>query len=264
MTKTSSPRLVSRAHFQKELDSIADWYSYSGRLPAKLLEQHFHTYLELTFQPDRYEIITGGTGRHCCESFVKIAKLYGGIGEETIEWFISAYQAFPDSILGIKLPVDRIDHAASPTLYVRSKCSRDTVFTWLLDCGMSAGVLNALAESMKDNNCFYGLGFTESEGRTLVKTYTIDQVDAATTGFVSYRIHDNKILPVRKEYLPEVPIDEFQPPTSRWAELVDFLESIMNYRTAGHLGYEVDRHGISHLKIYVERIGAIPTDFEAK
>jgi hypothetical protein len=156
---------------------------------------------------------------------------------------------------------------APPSLYVRSKCEKEKVFSFLLDAGVSCSVLKELSDKMISNDRCYGLGFSELDNAPLIKTYTLDQVgekNAHRLGFRSHRLSREKMLPVWKEYLPDTPIELFDPPSRDWDELLQFLISEMRFHTAGHIGYERDIHGIAHAKIYVERKGAIPTDFGAR
>ena len=101
-----------------------------------------------------------------------------------------------------------------------------------------------------------------------LKTYTIENVDAGNKetvpGFVSHRLHQGTLSREHKTYLPEVSLYNFQPEVEPLKALRDFLLFQMHYSQAGHIGMLHLAEELTEYKIYVERMGGIPTDFSAR
>ena len=60
----------------RELERVAEWYSMPlGRRDPDLeeLKPFLDDYLELTFQPNRFEVIAGGSGVEASEVFCRVA-----------------------------------------------------------------------------------------------------------------------------------------------------------------------------------------------
>jgi hypothetical protein len=140
----------------------------------------------------------------------------------------SAAARWPDAITGIKLELT----GGEPTLYIRP------VSPWAEGGEWVAGVPPA--------RTLYGLGFQGD----IIKTYAL-----APAGFVSYRIANGEVLEEHKDYRADVAWDAIAWPDDRWAAL-GALGRALGFRTAGHVGQTT----AGTRKLYVERVGAIPTD----
>ena len=64
-----------------------------------------------------------------------------------------------------------------------------------------------------------------------------------------------------KYYLPDVNLAAWTPPTARLATIREALLAEPDLRVAGNIGVHI---GTQAYKIYVEQVGAIPTDFSAR
>ena len=149
--------------------------------------------------------------------------------------FRAAAARWPDAITGIKLGPQE-----EPTLYIRPVCPWDEGVAWL------AGEIGAVATRIPPSRTLYGLGF---QGE-LVKTYAL-----APGGFVSYRIAGDELQREHKAYRADVAWDAIDWPDPRWTEIAA-LGRTLGFRNAGHVGETSD----GERKIYVERVGGIPTD----
>jgi hypothetical protein len=152
--------------------------------------------------------------------------------------FLGAAARFPAAILGAKIDPRRHDE---PTLYVRTVCPWDDGIAWL------SRALELDLSRVPPARTLYGLGF---QGE-IVKTYSL-----AGDGFVSWRLDRGGLLGEHKEYRAEVEWSAIRWPDARWAQVGD-LGRALGFRTAGHVGTS---SGSGELKVYVERVGAIPTD----
>lgn len=152
----------------------------------------------------------------------------------------SAAARWPDAITGIKLdPTGREE----PTLYVRTLCPWTEGIAWL---EREVGVI---ATRLPPSRTLYGLGFQGD----IVKTYAL-----APDGFVSFRIAGEQLQREHKDYRADVAWDAIDWPDSRWTAVAT-LGRALGFRTAGHVG---ESSG-GERKIYVERVGGIPTDRSA-
>jgi hypothetical protein len=146
--------------------------------------------------------------------------------------FRGAAERWPRAILGIKLE-------AQPTLYVRTVCPWAEGAAWLDQIGLDGA-------AVPPARTLYGLGFQGD----IVKTYALTD-----GGFVSFRLDGEGLRRERKEYRADVDWSEIAWPDSRWAALGE-LGRALGFGRAGHVA--LDSGG--QMKIYVERVGAIPTD----
>ncbi len=149
--------------------------------------------------------------------------------------FLAAAKRWPDAITGIKL--DPSGHE-DPTLYIRPLCPWADGLAWL-----ARDIIDPAR--IPPARTLYGLGFQGD----IVKTYAL--VDE---GFVSYRIRGDE-LREHKEYRADVAWDAIEWPDARWAA-IGTLGRSLGFRVAGHVGATAS----GERKIYVERVGAIPTD----
>lgn len=148
--------------------------------------------------------------------------------------FLAAARRWPDAITGIKL--DPSGHE-EPTLYIRPLCPWSDGLAWLARDLDPARIPPA--------RTLYGLGFQGD----IVKTYAL--VD---DGFVSHRIGGDG-LREHKEYRADVAWDAIEWPDARWSA-IGALGRALGFRVAGHVGETKN----GERKVYVERVGAIPTD----
>jgi hypothetical protein len=150
---------------------------------------------------------------------------------------ISAAARWPDAITGIKLdPTGREE----PTLYVRALCPWTEGIAWL------EREVGPVAARIPPSRTLYGLGFQGD----VIKTYAL-----AADGFVSFRIAGETLRREHKDYRADVAWDAIDWPDRRWTAVAT-LGRALGFRTAGHVG---ESSG-GERKIYVERVGAIPTD----
>ncbi|MDQ3336574.1 MAG: hypothetical protein M4D80_15510 [Myxococcota bacterium] len=148
-----------------------------------------------------------------------------------------AVARWPDAITGIKLdPTGREE----PTLYVRPLCPWDEGVAWL------EREVGGVATRIPPSRTLYGLGFQGD----LVKTYAL-----APDGFVSYRIAGDELYREHKDYRADVAWDTIDWPDDRWTA-IGALGRVLGFRNAGHVG---ETSG-GERKLYVERVGGIPTD----
>ena len=98
----------------------------------------------------------------------------------------------------------------------------------------------------------YGLGFTMCGAELRVKTYVLDDV-AGHVGFRSVRATAHGVEDDDRLYEAEAPISTTSPVARRAA-------NVLGVNVLGHVARSARRG----TKVYVERIGAIPTDARAR
>jgi len=67
-----------------------------------------------------------------------------------------------------------------------------------------------------------------------------------------------------KYHLTNVSWDEVSFPSSQWQKLADFAKNNMKYQEMSYFGVLEQPEGPPDLKLYIERVGAIPTQYKAK
>lgn len=223
------------------------------------LAPHLASYAEVVLTEGGLELITGGTGAAVAAGLARIADTHGAVASER---FLRCQEWFPDRMLGLKLCVG---HAASaPTLYVRTMAPVTEVLDLVAALPHHRAAVPALARELSQNRILYGLGFGKaSSGEPLLKTYTLADVSACglskRPGFVSLRASGARVEREAKRYLPDL----------AWGELPEAdhlarLRSLIPVDHVGHLGV-IERPGRApEIKIYVERVGAIASDWSAR
>lgn len=169
----------------------------------------------------------------------EVLAMWAGGGAAT-ERLLEAARRWPAAITGIKLDLGGLE---APTLYVRTMTPWAEGLFWLLQRGLPALEVPAA-------RTLYGLGF---QGE-VVKTYSL-----APDGFVSWRLDRLGCHPEHKTYKAEVPWRELRWPDERWAS-IGALGEALGFAVAGHVG---ERSDTLERKVYVERVGGIPTDHRA-
>jgi hypothetical protein len=259
-----------------EVRTIAGFHALEKAPAEELLRHvtpHLERYAELVLCVDGLEVVTGGDGPGIAASLASIAASQGA-SEHTTAEFERGARAFPGSVLGLKVGLG--PKARRPTLYVRAKTGLARGLDFLRGDPDRARALPELEAAFRRDgtSTLYGLGFLDTELGPLVKTYTIADVPAdpvlgqgpTLPGFVSYRLGRVRLSREVKRYLPELDWSELRRhlPSLRWRAIADFAERELGWTRAGHLGVVREDDGHAELKVYVERIGAIPTDFSAR
>ena len=124
-------------------------------------------------------------------------------------------------------------------MYVRPTCAWSDGVAFLAAHGIDASAVPGA-------RTLYGLGFQGD----VVKTYAL-----TPDGFVSWRIDASGLREDSKLYRAEVAWDELDWPDARWAR-IGALGRELGFARAHHLG----ESSAGERKLYVERIGGIPTD----
>ncbi|HZS35938.1 MAG TPA: hypothetical protein VFF06_03880 [Polyangia bacterium] len=280
---------VTCADVRREVRALAAFHGLDAAAVEEALEDvapHLYAYAEIVLAERGFELITGGRGRAAAESLAAIASRHGAPAAVCAA-FLDCERAFPGELLGLKLAFDANVKPISPSgtkvkpislsaekvkpisLYVRTQAPLDEGLAFLGRLPSLAPAVPLLARALEENRVLYGLGFFAAEGGGLgVKTYTIGDVPLPdgghAPGFLSRRIAAGRVIAEVKRYLPDVDWSRLEVPSDRWRALVDFAGGELGYRRAGHFGIVEREHGAPELKLYVERIGAIPTDFAAR
>ena len=256
------------AVFEEELAAISEFYGLAFpeiKAAASPVFAWFEKYWEMVFAENSFELITAGNGRDFAEKTAAIATELA-LSQKTTTLFQNCCQAFPKAIIGIKLCFSAHQQIA-PTVYVRTKTDIQKGLNFLAQ-HLNKAEMDVLQAALSKNQTLYGLGFSEKNGRLYLKTYTIEDVETPENkivpGFVSHRMHEEKLSKEHKTYLPEVSLYEFEPESEPLQQLRDFLLFQMQYSHAGHIGMLFQNDRLAEYKIYVERVGGIPTDFSAK
>jgi hypothetical protein len=251
--------------FDISIGKICGYYQVEeGRVRSKLepLAAHFQNYCEMAFSTDGFEFITTGTGIDFMNEVSRYA-LSCGLSVETVNLFAKCFEQFPDAHLGIKFSFG--EKMVLPTIYVRSMTRIDKSFDFLQK---HIADIESLKEAMHENQIMYGLGFTEKQGQPYIKTYSINSLetghDKTQLGFISHRLQAGKLLNEYKTYLPDIALPQIYEDYPSIRQLTEFLIHDMKYKIAGHIGAFYQDDKISSYKIYIEKIGGIPTDFSAQ
>ena len=238
----------------------------AGRIKeaATAFGPHLADYAEFVFGETGFELITGGCGADKARALALLATRYH-LHPRAVVAFEALAAHFPAAMLGLKLAIE--PGPTLPTLYVRTKASTEAVLPLLREM-LTNKEFEGLCLTLAQNATLYGLGFTGHVG-VVLKTYVIqdlqsffpDHVTRPTPGFVSYRIAGGAVQPACKYYLPDVDLTAWEPPTARLAAIRQALLAEPDLRVAGNIGVH---SGTQAYKIYVEQVGAIPTDFSAR
>jgi hypothetical protein len=212
----------------EEVEELGVFYGTAVEAFVSRHRAGLERYAEWVLGRDGFAVVTLGSAD-------TLAELGRGAA---VHRFRSAAARWPGAITGVKVdPCGR----EVPTLYVRPLCSWQEGTAWLeREVGLSATQLPA-ARTM------YGLGFQGG----LVKTYVL-----SPEGFVSWRLDGTTLQGERKDYRADVPWESITWPDARWSQ-IGALGQKLGFRSAGHVGRSSPN---GELKIYVERVGAIPTD----
>jgi len=247
------------------VDEIVALASLKGVAAAELdgaialLAPHLGVYAELVVTAAGIEIITGGVGNATARDLARIATVAGA---RTCDAFLACTERFPDRMLGLKLCFGAA--ASFPTLYLRTLAPRADVLSFVATLPDHAGAVPALSLALAGNEVLYGLGFsTTAAGQPLLKTYSLDDVSAlgshAMPGFVSFRAMGAAVAREVKRYLPDL----------AWSELPDGfgyeqVRALVGCERVGHLGV-VESPGVApQVKLYLERVGAVASDFSLR
>jgi len=218
-------------------------------------------YAEWVIRPQGMEMITGGRGENCARALAEIAER-SGASADSIEWFINCHRSFPDSQLGLKLSA--IPGGPLPSLYLRIKASLGAGMEFLKARWGRTSAILCLKERLAANQVFYGMGFFERAGESMVKTYTLQALPprrrTASKGFVSYRLSSSDFSEERKYYYPDYELQDLDE-DPQWKPVSRLIWRELGIRKASHLGVIVGEH--ESKQVYLERVGAIATDFSA-
>jgi hypothetical protein len=245
----------------REARALAKWKAVAGHdfeEALAVLAPHLEGYAELVVAEHGLEVITGGIGSALATELARLAAGRGAPRAAT-DAFVSCAHAFPERMLGLKLCFG--PPHASPTLYVRTLAPRAGVIDFVRGLPGIAPAAAALDRALADNTTVYGLGFSAQQGELVLKTYTIADVSALGSeerpGFVSYRVAAGELRRETKRYLPDLPWNELPP----WYR--DVRQHVPSERV-GHLGVVEVEGSPPDVKLYLERIGAITSDFSAR
>lgn len=250
--------MVGRNEVIAEARALAAWKGVAhDELERALaaLEPFLGVYAELVVAERGIEIITGGIGHGVAEELAAIAKARGAPAV-TCEAFLACAAAFPPVMLGSKVCLGA---PSAPTLYVRTLAPREGVLDFLARIPEIVPALGALADALAANATIYGLGFSSRGNALVTKTYTIRDVADARPGFVSYRIVRGELSKETKRYLPDLAWGD----VPAWAKDAAEAKALVACDRVGHLGVIEGEDG-PQVKLYLERIGAIPSDFSAR
>lgn len=258
--------MVERNDVIAEARALAAWKG----VPSEELERALVVltpllggYAELVVAERGIEIITGGVGASVAEELAAIAAS-SGAPAATREAFLACAAAFPSVMLGVKVCLGAPRGPfAPPTLYVRTLAPRERVLGFLATIPEIAPALDALRAALAESATIYGLGFSSQGNALATKTYTIGEVAPlgaeARPGFVSFRVVRGTLSKETKRYLPDLAWHD----VPAWAKGAAEVKSLVGCDRVGHLGVIEGSEG-AQVKLYLERIGAIPSDFSAR
>lgn len=240
------------ARAEADVLRVATEYGLDASRVIASLRPFFESYLELTLADEGFEIITGGVG--CADALARAAREQG-LGDEAVDAFARTDRAFPGAMLGLKVGVGT---RVPPTLYHRTMMPLERGLAHLASFDAIAPFSRELARALGDVKTLYGLGFTESAERghangtrLRVKTYALGDV-ACGVGFRSVRVGPSGVEPSVREYVPNAKADD--------SPLARLARRSLGASVFGHVAHSAGRGD----KIYVERVGAIATDFSAR
>jgi hypothetical protein len=260
------------ARVTREVRALAELYSVDRAEVERViesLEPWFERYAELVLTETGFEVITGGVGDDARAGLATAASRFGA-PPAVVAAFVACAAAFPDRMLGLKIELG--PRADGPTLYVRTMAPVEHALGFLASLATVAPAVPALRRALEPSRTLYGLGFFGQDGELGVKTYTIDDVAgdptasraACAPGFRSLRVVSGRMSAETKRYLPDVPWGDIVPPTQRWRAVADVARAALGCDQAAHFGIASADGRPPELKLYVERVGAIATDFAAR
>jgi hypothetical protein len=263
-----------------EVLAIAKFQGIDGPEFQQIIQQlakHFDFYAEFVISEFGLEVITATKGD--VKSLAETA-LICGAAPQVIDAFTKCAYAFPGKVLGLKTYFG--PYAELPSLYVRTMVPTEVGLNFLYTLPYVADFLPSLEEHIQQHPTTYYISFKGKNGNVYLKTYHIGDVQdgrkivAKTTdgvakanpqkedlGFVSYRASRGKPVEV-KYHLTNVGWNEVSFPNSRWQELAEFAQKNMNYQEMSYFGVLEQPNAPPDLKLYIERVGAIPTEYHVK
>jgi hypothetical protein len=221
---------------EADIRRVAREYGLDAEEQLERVRPFLGDYLELVFADDHFEIVTGGRG--CAMQLARASRL--GPARDA---FLFTDRRFPGAMLGLKLAVGA---DTPPTLYHRSLLPLTHAFEHLETLTQGA---HALGSTLTGNATLYGLGFTEVSCALRIKTYVLDHT-APELGFRSVRLGPLGPEHDVRSYTPEIGSDSIAAIHARRA---------LGVTRFGHVAHSPART----TKVYVERVGAIPTDYTA-
>lgn len=231
----------------EDVRRVARGYGLEVEPLLALLAPFLASYLEIALDGGGFEIITGGRGvaRELAGAAAAL-----GLEAPARDAFLLAASRAPEVMVGLK--VDAAGRSP-PTLYHRAMLPLGEGLALLGDVGLPIHVRGALAGRLAPARTLYGLGFSTAAGALRVKTYVLDDVDGRV-GFRSVRATAAGVEVDERVY--EANAD------ARAAELgcARRAERALGVSVLGH----VARSPARGAKVYVERVGAIPTDISAR
>ncbi len=259
------------AAVRSEIDRLAELYAIDRRgMDARLdaLGPHLERYAEIVLAEDGFEVIAGGAEETTARALARIAKDEGASAAASA--FERCAAAAPGRIVGLKLCFGAW---APPTCYVRTRWPIEEGLAFLGELPGVAAAVAPLAEALAPARVLYGLGFSGAGSELVVKTYTLGDVPdnpaiapgmGKAVGFLSMRVVGEHVSPAWKRYLPDVAWQDIVAPSPRWRRIIDFAASELKYGKAGHFAVTEGEGDAPALKLYVERVGAVATDFGAR
>ena len=253
----------------KELSALAVFYGVQDDFIGAVAPW-LGSYAEIVLAESGFEILTGGKG--CAEELARAAAGFE-TSAASIDRFLTCDATFSGRMLGLKVAVGA-GGGTSVTLYVRLLAELRTALTFLQRIGCApAGFSECLAPA----RTVYGLGFFSRGADSGLKTYTVTDLTQAPfravlggldlswprPGFTSHRVADSVVLHETKVYLPDVDVGALTATTPRWREILSFMPGLFAAGTCT-VGISARPGAPPEMKLYIERLGAVPNDFSAR
>jgi len=231
----------------EDVRRVARAYGLDVEPLLALLAPFLPSYLELALDDGGFEIITGGRGvaRELASAAASL-----GLEAPARDAFLLAASRAPEVMVGLKVDAAR---RAPPTLYHRAMLPLGEGLALLGEEGLPEHVREALAHRLAPAQTLYGLGFSTAGGALRVKTYVLGDV-AGRVGFRSVRATAAGVEIDERVYEANADARATGLGCARRAERA------LGASVLGHVGRSPARGA----KVYVERVGAIPTDTSAR
>ncbi len=234
------------------------------------LTPHLATYAELVITKNGLEILTGTYGD--VNALATIALKHGAL-PEAVDAYVKCSQAFPEKEKALKICFG--SDANKPSMYIRTKAPMRDGLSFLESLSVLESIFTSVQKLLQRHETMYYIAFTSrgEENALCLKTYHIgntttlkDQKKCGQDelGFVSYRVTTASVEPETKHHATHVAWDDVMVRDERWKEILHFAEHIMGYKEMSYFGVVKRPAQPDELKLYVERIGAIPTDYDAR